>query len=87
MVANGSCLAAISGRLSSSKSLRTMILSSVCTHRRHLKLDAMRTLILADNGLERIQLSTDDDGGSIAEEDESEESVRLVAFGWSTFTN
>jgi len=52
-----------------------MILNSVCTHRRHLKLDTMRTLILADNGLERIQLSTDDDGGSIAEEDESEEAV------------
>ncbi|CAB3385193.1 Hypothetical predicted protein [Cloeon dipterum] len=63
----------LSGRLSSSKSLRSMILNSVCTHRRHLKLDSMRTLILADNCLERIQLSTDDDGGSIAEEDEAED--------------
>lgn len=45
----------------------------------------MRTLILADNGLERIQLSTDDDGGSIAEEDESEEAVRIIIkllYGW-----
>ncbi|XP_026687900.1 leucine-rich repeat serine/threonine-protein kinase 1-like, partial [Diaphorina citri] len=44
------------------QSLRTSVLSSVCIHRRHLRLDSLRTLILADNNITRIQLSTDDDG-------------------------
>uniref|UniRef100_A0A8D9E2H8 non-specific serine/threonine protein kinase n=1 Tax=Cacopsylla melanoneura TaxID=428564 RepID=A0A8D9E2H8_9HEMI len=47
------------------QSLRTSVLSNVCAHRRHLRLDALRTLILADNLITRIQLSTDDDGESM----------------------
>uniref|UniRef100_A0A182SPL2 non-specific serine/threonine protein kinase n=1 Tax=Anopheles maculatus TaxID=74869 RepID=A0A182SPL2_9DIPT len=41
-------------------SLRTAVLKSVCCHRRHLRLESLRTLVLADNSLTRIQLSTDD---------------------------
>ncbi|ALC46696.1 Lrrk [Drosophila busckii] len=41
-------------------SFRASVLKSVCRHRRHLRLEALRTLILADNLLTRIQLSTDD---------------------------
>lgn len=48
----------------SSRSLRTTILNSLCVHRRHLRLDNLRTLILADNKITRIQLATDDDGYS-----------------------
>ncbi|KRF83412.1 leucine-rich repeat serine/threonine-protein kinase 1 isoform X2 [Drosophila virilis] len=44
----------------SSCSFRASVLKSVCRHRRHLRLEALRTLILADNLLTRIQLSTDD---------------------------
>ncbi|XP_067008597.2 leucine-rich repeat serine/threonine-protein kinase 1 [Anabrus simplex] len=55
------------------RSLRSAILNVVCIHRRHLRLDNLRTLILADNNLSRIQLSTDDDGASsVSEEEESE---------------
>lgn len=56
------------------RSLRSALLHYVCTHRRHLRLDNLRTLIVADNQLARIQLSTDDDGGgsSISEEDDSD---------------
>lgn len=42
----------------------------VCSHRRHLRLDNLRTLVLADNNLARIQLSTDDDGASSVSEEE-----------------
>lgn len=55
-------------------SLRTAVLKSVCCHRRHLRLDALRTLILADNLLTRIQLSTDD-VSTLGESDEYEWSV------------
>ncbi|XP_075215251.1 leucine-rich repeat kinase [Lycorma delicatula] len=48
----------------SSRSLRTTILNNLCVHRRHLRLDNLRTLILADNKITRIQLATDDDGYS-----------------------
>lgn len=55
------------------RSLRKTILNIVCSHRRHLRLDNLRTLVLADNNLARIQLSTDDDGGSsISEEEETD---------------
>lgn len=43
-----------------STSFRSTVLKSVCRHRRHLRLESLRTLILADNCLTRIQLSTDD---------------------------
>lgn len=49
--------------------LRNIVLHSLCPHRRHLKLDSLRTLIVADNCLERIQLSTDED---LPEDDDSE---------------
>lgn len=44
-------------------SIRNAVLQSVCIHRRHLRLDSLRTLVLAGNRLLRIQLTTDDDGG------------------------
>jgi hypothetical protein len=45
-------------------------MSSVCPHRRHLRLDNLRTLLLADNAISRIQLSTDDDGISTGDSEE-----------------
>ncbi|XP_076250430.1 leucine-rich repeat kinase isoform X2 [Rhynchophorus ferrugineus] len=66
-------LAEVGVRRHSSRSVRHTVLHSVCVHRRHLRLDNLRTLILADNRLSRIQLSTDDDGDmSSTEDDESE---------------
>lgn len=56
--------------------MRHTILHSVCTHRRHLRLDNLRTLILADNQFTRIQLATDDDGDiSSCTEDEDMDKV------------
>ncbi|CAH0558750.1 unnamed protein product [Brassicogethes aeneus] len=55
------------------QSVRNTVLHSVCSHRRHLKLDNLRTLILADNQLNRIQLATDDDGDISSTEDEDME--------------
>ncbi|KAG7189414.1 hypothetical protein KM043_017118 [Ampulex compressa] len=43
-------------------SLRDIVLMSVCTHRRHLRLENLQTLILANNLLNRIQLTSVDDG-------------------------
>lgn len=48
-------------------SVRSAVLQSVCAHRRHLRLDGLRTLVLAGNKLARIQLSTDDDGDLLDE--------------------
>ncbi|KAL1122208.1 hypothetical protein AAG570_003613 [Ranatra chinensis] len=53
-------------------SFRSVILNSVCLHRRHLRLDNLRTLLLADNAISRIQLSTDDDGLTSVENDDHE---------------
>ncbi|CAG9859264.1 unnamed protein product [Phyllotreta striolata] len=55
------------------RSLRHSVLHSVCSHRRHLRLDNLRTLILADNQLVRIQLATDDDGDISSTDDEDVE--------------
>lgn len=41
--------------------LRNIVLHALCTHRRHVKLDSLRTLVLADNCLEKISMTTDDD--------------------------
>ncbi|KAJ8934094.1 hypothetical protein NQ318_004975 [Aromia moschata] len=54
----------------SGRSVRNSVLHSVCCHRRHLRLDNLRTLILADNQLTRIQLTTDDDGDASSTEDD-----------------
>lgn len=54
-------------------SLRASILNHVCSHRRHLRLENLRTLMLADNCMIRIQLSTDDDGLSFASNDSADE--------------
>ncbi|KAM3958672.1 LOW QUALITY PROTEIN: leucine-rich repeat kinase [Aphomia sociella] len=58
-------------------SVRSQLLSAACPARRHLRLEGLRTLILANNLLTRIQLTTDDDGyaspaqdGSVVEEDD-----------------
>lgn len=56
--------------------MRNTVLHSVCSHRRHLRLDNLRTLILADNKLIRIQLSTDD-GDVSANEDEENDRVKI----------
>lgn len=63
--------------MQSSRSVRNTVLHSVCTHRRHLKLDNLRTLILANNQLIRIQLTTDDDGDNISATDD-EDSERVL---------
>ncbi|KAG7298401.1 hypothetical protein JYU34_018023 [Plutella xylostella] len=42
--------------------VREQLLSAACPARRHLTLEGLRTLILANNMLSRIQLTTDDDG-------------------------
>ncbi|KRT85722.1 Ankyrin repeat-containing protein [Oryctes borbonicus] len=57
-------------RRQNTRSVRNTVLHTVCSHRRHLRLDNLRTLILADNQLARIQLSTDDDGDLSSTEDE-----------------
>lgn len=54
-------------------SLRASILNRVCSHRRHLRLENLRTLMLADNCMNRIQLTTDDDGLSTASNDSADE--------------
>lgn len=54
-------------------SLRASILNRVCSHRRHLRLENLRTLMLADNCMIRIQLSTDDDGLFSASNDSADE--------------
>ncbi|XP_059217831.1 leucine-rich repeat serine/threonine-protein kinase 1 isoform X2 [Stomoxys calcitrans] len=56
-------------------SFRSTVLKSVCRHRRHLRLESLRTLILADNLLSRIQLSTDDVATLFNESDDSDWSV------------
>lgn len=65
--------------------MRNAVLQSVCSHRRHLRLDNLRTLVLAGNQLTRIQLATDDDGdGSFNEEEESDwVNSTLLASDWS----
>lgn len=52
-------------------SMREIVLQSVCTHRRHLRLENLRTLILANNQLNRIQLTSIDDGEMPNLEDEN----------------
>ncbi|XP_034942841.1 leucine-rich repeat serine/threonine-protein kinase 1 [Chelonus insularis] len=52
-------------------SLRDVVLMSVCTHRRHLRLENLRTLVLANNLLTRIQLTSVDDGESSSFEEEN----------------
>lgn len=41
------------------KSFRSTVLRSVCHHRKHLRLESLRTLILSNNILTTIQISTD----------------------------
>lgn len=65
--------------MQSARSVRNTVLHSVCTHRRHLRLDNLRTLILANNQLARIQLTTDDDGDSICGTDD-DDSERVKPF-------
>lgn len=52
-------------------SMREIVLQSVCTHRRHLRLENLRTLILANNQINRIQLTSIDDGEMPNFEDEN----------------
>lgn len=44
---------------------RNALMNSLCPHRRHLKLDNLRTLILTNNNLDKMQLTlecTEEDG-------------------------
>uniref|UniRef100_A0A8D8E4R7 non-specific serine/threonine protein kinase n=3 Tax=Culex pipiens TaxID=7175 RepID=A0A8D8E4R7_CULPI len=67
-------------------SLRTAVLKSVCVHRRHLRLESLRTLVLADNSLTRIQLSTDD-VTTLGESEDAEWSLIGVAKSRLIFPN
>lgn len=67
-------------------SLRSAVMKSVCCHRRHLRLDSLKTLILADNLLTRIQMATDD-VSTLGESDEFEWSVVGVAKSRLIFPN
>lgn len=57
-----------SGEVNKFKSLRSSVLENLqtdvyqnlCCHKKHLRLESLKTLILADNALTKIQLSTDD---------------------------
>ncbi|XP_068156290.1 LOW QUALITY PROTEIN: leucine-rich repeat serine/threonine-protein kinase 1 [Drosophila tropicalis] len=60
---------------STCSSFRASVLKSVCRHRRHLRLESLRTLILADNLLTRIQLSTDDASTLFNETEDADWSV------------
>ncbi|XP_054737581.1 leucine-rich repeat serine/threonine-protein kinase 1 isoform X1 [Anastrepha obliqua] len=68
-------------------SFRSTVLKSVCRHRRHLRLESLRTLILADNLLTRIQLSTDDATTLFNEPDDADWSVVGVTKSKLIFPN
>jgi hypothetical protein len=70
----------IAARRQPGRSVRNTVLHSVCSHRRHLRLDSLRTLIMADNQLTRIQLTTDDDGDFNTIEEDDLERVSTVPF-------
>ncbi|XP_047039612.1 leucine-rich repeat serine/threonine-protein kinase 1-like [Helicoverpa zea] len=61
----------VRSRPRSGGSVRSQLLSAACPARRHLRLEGLRTLILANNLLTRIQLTTDDDGLTSAAQDDS----------------
>lgn len=42
------------------ESSQTDVYLNLCCHKKHLRLESLKTLILADNLLTKIQLSTDD---------------------------
>lgn len=64
-------------------SLRDVVLMSVCTHRRHLRLENLRTLVLANNLLTRIQLTSVDDGELPNLEEENVDRDTKIAFSGS----
>lgn len=55
-----------------------------CIHRRHIRLESLRTLILADNQLTRLSLYIDDNEYTLVNEvDENEVSIKLdIIFIW-----
>ncbi|KYN26991.1 Leucine-rich repeat serine/threonine-protein kinase 1, partial [Trachymyrmex cornetzi] len=55
----------VPGNRQTPTSIRDIVLQSVCVHRRHLRLENLRTLILANNLLNRIQLTSCDDDPKI----------------------
>ncbi|XP_072749395.1 leucine-rich repeat serine/threonine-protein kinase 1 [Anoplolepis gracilipes] len=64
----------VPGNRQTPTSMRDIVLQSVCVHRRHLRLENMRTLILANNLLNRIQLTSCDDGEMPSLEEERSDS-------------
>ncbi|XP_014247457.1 leucine-rich repeat serine/threonine-protein kinase 1 [Cimex lectularius] len=66
------------------RSFRSTILNCVCSHRRHLRLDNLRTLILADNAIQRIQLTTDDDGLSSTDSEDHDSEWDLLGSATSS---
>ncbi|XP_075989581.1 leucine-rich repeat kinase isoform X2 [Anticarsia gemmatalis] len=68
---NSSVTSSTRSRPRSGGSVRSQLLSAACPARRHLRLEGLRTLILANNLLTRIQLTTDDDGYIAAPHDDA----------------
>ncbi|KMQ95071.1 leucine-rich repeat serine threonine-protein kinase 1-like protein [Lasius niger] len=64
----------VPGNRQTPTSMRDIVLQSVCAHRRHLRLENLRTLILANNLLNRIQLTSCDDGEMPSLEEERNDS-------------
>ncbi|XP_057330472.1 leucine-rich repeat serine/threonine-protein kinase 1 [Microplitis mediator] len=73
----------VSNNRQTTTSLRDVVLMSVCTHRRHLRLENLRTLVLANNLLTRIQLTSVDDGESPNVEEESIDRDTKIAYSGS----
>lgn len=58
-------------------SFRDIVLMSVCAHRRHLRLENLRTLVLSNNQLARIQLtSVDDEEWPFTEEEQIDGEIK-----------
>ncbi|XP_059045025.1 leucine-rich repeat serine/threonine-protein kinase 1 [Achroia grisella] len=68
---NSSTSTSNKSRPRSGGSVRSQLLNAACPARRHLRLEGLRTLILSNNLLTRIQLTTDDDGHVSAPHDGS----------------
>ncbi|XP_046483953.1 leucine-rich repeat serine/threonine-protein kinase 1 [Neodiprion pinetum] len=71
------------GNRQTATSLRDVVLMSVCTHRRHLRLENLRTLVLANNLLTRIQLTSVDDGETPNIEEENIDRDTKISYSGS----
>lgn len=71
------------GNRQTATSLRDVVMMSVCAHRRHLRLENLRTLVLANNLLTRIQLTSVDDGEMPNFEEESVDRDTKISYSGS----